>query len=249
MRLTRHKQFLYDGGIQVPLIIADFRKDKELGAGVKNTNLVSGLDLGTSSLSLANIPIPKYMEGQNIFDPSAKLRDYVISTRDRCDFTIDRIRSVRTKKFKYIRNFMTDRPYLQQTYMDFDNVPFVKVMKQLAKENKLNTIQATFASEERPSEELYNIEEDPFEINNLANDINHTSILKEYATILDQWIIDTDDKGQYPENEEGLKLMLGIWGEHAINPEYESLRKKYPNLAGSLVGLKSASFKKFKLNN
>jgi arylsulfatase A-like enzyme len=242
MRMTRNKQFLYDGGIKVPLIIADFTKtNKNLTKGKTNTDLISGLDLGTSSLKLAGIEIPDHMEGQDMF--SNKKRDYVISTRDRCDFTIDRIRSVRSKEFKYIKNFLTDRPYSQPTYMDVDGIPFIKTMHQLHKDNKLNAIQDRFMSDFRPSEELYDLKNDPFELNNLAINSAYKTVLNEYANVLTDWIKKTDDKGQYPEDEENLKLMLGIWGKHAVNPEYEPLRKKYPKLASSQFYLKSEPFK------
>ncbi|WP_420320017.1 sulfatase [Flagellimonas sp.] len=242
MRITRNKQFLYDGGLHVPLIIADFTKNEEsIPSGNINDKLVSGLDLGTSSLALADISIPAYMEGKNIFDDTEEERKYVISIRDRCDFTIDRIRSVRSKDFKYIRNFLTDRPYTQPTYMDVDSVEFVQVMRKLHADKKLDSIQERFMSNERPAEELYDLRNDPFELNNLANDPDYSTTLKEYANVLDEWIKETDDKGQYPENEEGLKLMLGIWGEHCVNPEYDPLREKYPDLEGSLWNLKSAS--------
>ena len=243
MRMTRNKQFLYDGGLHVPLIIADFTKsNKNIPAGTINNDLINGLDLGTSSLSLAGIQIPKNMEGKNMFSDSAK-REYVISTRDRCDFTIDRIRSVRSKEFKYIRNFMTDRPYTQPTYMDVDGIAFVEVMHELHDSNKLNPVQDKFLSDNRPSEELYDLKEDPFELNNLALNPEYKQTLNKYASILEKWIKETDDKGQYPESEEGLKLMLGIWGKHAVNPEYDPIKKKYPNLAGSLFYLKSESSK------
>ncbi|SNY94854.1 sulfatase [Flagellimonas pacifica] len=241
MRITRNKQFLYDGGLHVPLIIADFTKNfKKLPEGVTNNELISGLDLGTSSLALANIDIPSYMEGKNIFSDSFQ-REYVISTRDRCDFTIDRIRSVRSKKFKYIRNFKTDRPYTQPTYMDFDGIEFVKVMHQLHDEKKLDSVQEVFMSDKRPAEELYDLEKDPFELHNLANIPEYVNIREKYAGILKDWISETDDKGQFPEDEENLKLMLGIWGKYAANPEYDVLRNKYPDLPGSLVHLKTAS--------
>ena len=243
MRMTRNKQFLYDGGIQVPLIIADFTKQNDaLPAGTISEDLIAGLDLGTSSLALAGIERPAYMEGRNMFDEKEK-RKYVISTRDRCDFTIDRIRSVRSKEFKYIRNFMTDRPYTQPTYMDVDGIEFVEVMHQLHEEGKLNDIQDRFMSNERPLEELYDLKNDPFELNNLATNPDYEAVLKKYAVVLKKWIADTGDKGQYPEDEENLKLMLGIWGKHAVNPEYETLRKKYPELASSLFYLKSERFK------
>ena len=242
MRMTRNKQFLYDGGLHVPLIIADFRPQASLDAGSTDDALVSGLDLGTSALGLAGIPIPDYMEGTDIFAENIDGRDYVISTRDRCDFTIDRIRSVRSKRFKYIRNFLTDRPYAQPTYMDVDGVEFVRVMRQLYAENKLDAAQSRFFSSERPAEELYDLEIDPYELNNLVGDPDYEAVRAEYAAILNNWISETGDRGQYTEDVEGLKLMLGIWGEHAVNPEYESLRREYPGLAGSQFGLKSAGW-------
>lgn len=239
MRMTRNKQFLYDGGIEVPLIIADFTKNnKKLKAGTVNNDLISGLDLGTSSLALAGIPIPQYMEGEDMFSDSYE-REYVISTRDRCDFTIDRIRSVRSTEFKYIRNFMTDRPYTQPTYMDVDGIEFVQVMHQLHEDHKLDPAQDRFMSDDRPAEELYNLKEDPYELNNLAGNPQYKEVLTEYAGVLTDWIAETGDMGQYPEEEEGLKLMLGIWGEHAVNPEYDPIRTKYPDLEGSLFYLKS----------
>lgn len=243
MRITRNKQFLYDGGLHVPLIMADFRSDSK-AKGTVNEDLVNGIDIGTTSLGLAGIEIPAYMEGIDVFDSATPPREFVISTRDRCDFTIDRIRSVRSKEFKYIRNFMTDRPYAQPTYMDVDGVEFVKVMKQLNSEGKLNVAQQRFFSELRPAEELYDLKSDPFELNNLVTDPDFTTILEEYRDILQNWMESTDDQGQYSENEEGLKLMLGIWGDHAVNPEYEVLREKYPELAGSQFPLKNSGWQK-----
>ena len=243
-RITRHKQFLYEGGIQVPLIVADFRITKVIKPGAQNEDLVSGIDIGTSSLGLAGIPIPSYMEGEDIFSESYKPREYVISTRDRCDFTIDRIRSVRSKAYKYIRNYKTDRKYTQPTYMDVDHVEFVSVMKKLYTENKLNAAQSRFMSEERPEEELYDLTEDPFEISNLAKDPKYTAVLREHSKFLENWIIETNDQGQYPEKGGGLKLMLGIWGKNAMNSEYEPLREKYPELEGSLSDFKNSSWEK-----
>ena len=242
MRMTRNKQFLYDGGLHVPLIIADFRDNGSLDPGTADDALISGLDLGTSSLALAGIPIPDYMEGIDIFAEDFEGREYVISTRDRCDFTIDRIRSVRSERFKYIRNFLTDRSYAQPTYMDVDGVEFVRVMRQLYAENRLNAAQSRFFLDERLAEELYDLENDPYELNNLVGDSDYEEVREAYAAILDHWIDETDDRGQYPENVEGLKLMLGIWGEHAVNPEYEPLRREFPGLAGSQFGLKSAGW-------
>ena len=183
------------------------------------------------------------MEGRNVLDGSKDPREYVISSRDRCDFTIDRIRSVRSKEYKYIRNYLTDRPYTQTTYMDFDKVEFITVMHQLHREGKLDSIQNRFFLDSRPSEELYNLKNDPFELNNLALNSNFEDIRLEHANALNEWVSETGDQGQYPENEEGLKLMLGIWGKTATNPEYDPLRVKYEGLEGSLLPFKNQSFK------
>lgn len=239
MRLTRHKQFLYDGGLRVPLIISDFTKTLP---GSRDDQLVSGLDLGPTALGLANISIPSYVEGRDIFDEQSNERAYIVATRDRCDFTIDRIRAIRSKRFKYIRNYLTDRPYLQPTYMDVNEVPFVITMKQLYQEGKLDSVQSRFLSGERPYEELYEITTDSFEVNNLIGNPAYEAIRKEFAEVLDTWESSTDDQGQYPESEEGLKYMLGIWGDHAVNPEYIILREKYPELSGSLLSAKNQSF-------
>lgn len=239
MRLTRHKQFLYEGGIRVPLIITDFRKITRSGGEVSE-ELISGLDIGPSSMYLAGIEIPEYMEGQNFL--AGNSRNFVISTRDRCDFTIDRIRSVRSQRYKYIRNFNTDRPAAQKTYMDVDSVAFVLEMHRLMEEGKLNDVQSQFFNSNRVVEELYDLETDPFEINNLAGDIRHSGVLHRHAKILEDWIKSTDDQGQYAENVEGLKVMLGIWGDHASNIEYESLRQHFPDLSGSLFYLKSSKY-------
>ena len=219
MKLARHKQFCYEGGIHVPFIAA--------GPGVPQDqvrdDLVSGIDISAATLALAGIPAPAHMHGKDLFDASFH-RDYVIAARDRCDFTLDRIRAVVTKRYKYIRNFMTDRPYLQPQYRDeWDSI---KLLKQLYKESKLNVVQARFVSNERPAEELYDLETDPHETVNLVHSWKreHAEALAELRTILYKWIIDTDDKGRYPESDEALKAVIDRWGDKAVAPEYNRVR-------------------------
>ncbi|MDX2414282.1 MAG: sulfatase, partial [Bacteroidales bacterium] len=88
MRLWRHKQFLYDSGTRVPFILSFFGENGKLKQGTENTDIISGLDIGTTSLGLAGISPPEYTEGIDIFSNNSEKRDYVISVRDRCDYTI-----------------------------------------------------------------------------------------------------------------------------------------------------------------
>jgi arylsulfatase A-like enzyme len=227
MRLWRHKQFCYNSSLHVPFIMSWAGHPERLGgAGTVRKDLVSGLDTAATSLALAGIPIPKYMESRELFARDFQPREFVISARDRCDYTIDRIRSVRTKRFRYIRNFFPDRPYMQPNYRDVWDI--TKLMRKLHAEGKLNAIQDRFWSDERPSEELYDLENDPHEIRNLAFDLEYHAILKKHRKILTQWICATDDKGQYPEDSSNLKYMLDTWkkrGVEPVNPEYDHLKK------------------------
>jgi arylsulfatase A-like enzyme len=219
MRLPRHKQFLYEGGIRVPLVIAG----PGVPAGAVREDLVSGIDLGATALKMAGINLPPTMQGRDIFAEGFH-RDFVVSARDRCDYTIDRIRAVTTDRYKLLRNFMTDRPYLQPQYRDERDT--MKVLKQLYQEGELNEVQARFVSEERPAEEFYDLEADPHEIDNLVHspDPEHQRALGELRTLLDRWIVETDDQGRYPESPEALKAVIQRWGDKAVNKEYDAVR-------------------------
>ena len=226
MRLWRHKQFCYDTGLHVPLIMSWAGNPERLGgAGTVRRDLVSGLDLAATSLALAGLAVPDCMESRDLFALGFQPRDHVISARDRCDYTIDRIRSVRTGRFRYIRNFFHDRPYMQPNYRDEWEI--TQLMRRLHAEGKLNDVQDRFWSKERPAEELYDIENDPHEIHNLAFDPRHRSVLMKHRTILSQWIDETDDQGRYPEDSANLKYMLDVWrgrGVEPVNPEYDHLK-------------------------
>jgi len=223
MRLWRHKQFLYDAGTQVPFILAYYGEDGVIQKGSINDDLISGLDIGTTSLGLANIEIPSYTEGVDFLDAIYEPRELVISTRDRCDFTVDRIRSVRTKEFRYIKNYFPERPYMQANYRDEWEI--TQRMRQLAKEDKLADIPAAFWAEERPEEELYHVSSDPHMINNLAGDSAHDAQLIQMRALLEAWEQETNDKGQYTEGVDGLRFMYNRWVDQCVNPEYEQFKK------------------------
>ncbi len=226
MRLWRHKQFCYDSSLQVPFIVnwAGY-PDRIGGSGTVRNDLVNGLDMAASTLALAGIPIPAYMESRNLFATDFIPRDAVISVRDRCDYTIDRIRTVRTDRYRYIRNFFPDRSYMQPNYRDEWEI--TQWMRSQHEDGKLDAVQDRFWSDARPSEELYDLENDPHEIHNLAFNTAHRDTLLAHRKILTEWIAETGDQGQYPEDSANLKYMLDVWRERGIepvNPEYDHLR-------------------------
>jgi arylsulfatase A-like enzyme len=231
MRGLRHKQFLYEGGLKVPFILAAYGEHLGIPKGEIRSELVNLLDISATTLALAGVNLPSYLDGKNLLAKDYLTHEYIVSARDRCDFTIDRIRSVRTEHFKYIRNFLTDRAALQPNYRD--EWESTRYFRNMYLQGNLNSVQSMHISADRPVEELYNLKTDPHEIYNLADSINYQSELVRHRTILDKWIEDTDDQGQYPEGDEGLKFMLGIWGDQAVNPEYQRIRQDHPGLAGS----------------
>ena len=107
-----------------------------------------------------------------------------------------------------------------------DDWDITKLMRKLHGDGNLDTIQDRFWSGKRPAEELYNTQNDSHEINNLANDPKFVHELKRHRDILEKWIQETDDKGQYPEDEANMKYMYDWWGDKCVNPEYNRFRKK-----------------------
>ncbi|MHC5055042.1 MAG: sulfatase family protein [Planctomycetota bacterium] len=229
----RHKQFCYEGGIRVPLIVRWPENFPVTRPGLVRDDLLSGADIAATTLGLAGVPVPEYMEGRDVFAPGHERRDHVLSARDRCDFTIDRIRAVVTERCKYIRNFMPERPWLQPQYRD--GKPVMKVWKQLHREGKLTSTAAAFLAETRPPEELYDLRDDPHEVRDLAGDPAHAAELARHRRMLERWIADTDDKGRYPEGPEALLQVLARWGDRCVNPEYDAVRERYAELLPSIT--------------
>lgn len=194
---ARGKQFLYDEGLHVPLVISG----PGIEAGSVREDLVEHIDITALSLGAAGIPVPKWMQARDILASDYEPREAVFAARDRCDETVEHLRSVRTKQFKYIRNFLPERPYLQpNAYKDAKNI--VIAMREWHAAGKLNEAQSLIMRETRPPEELYDVVADPEEIHNLADDPEYADQLAEMRGLLDDWIVETDDQGRNPESEE-----------------------------------------------
>jgi uncharacterized sulfatase len=191
---VRGKQWLYDSGTRVPLIV---RKPDGAGAGTVSEELVSLLDLAPTMMQWAGIAPPSRLHGRPLDSPTP--REHIVCARDRCDETVDRIRSVRTKQFKYIRNLYPERPYLQFNAYKKKQYPAVSVLELWQREGKLTEAQRPFTAATRPEEELYDLAADPHEVKNIARDPAHEETLKELRARLDEWIQESGDLGGVPE--------------------------------------------------
>jgi uncharacterized sulfatase len=203
---VRAKQFLYDGGIRTPLIL---RWPGKIAPGTVVEELVSNVDFAPTVLQMININPPQYMQGQNFWGPEVLKREYIFAMRDRRDETVDRIRCVRNKQFKYIRNYYPERPFTQFNAYKKHQYPVLTLMQVLYKQDKLTPEQTRFMGSDRPGEEFYDLRVDPFELNNLAYDNDYKDIIEEMRVVLDKWLMETD-KGTYPEDEEEVNYWISF---------------------------------------
>jgi len=195
--LPRGKRWPYDSGIRIPMII---RWPGHLEPGSVDERLVSTIDLGPTVLSIVGLPIPAHMQGRAFLGPqAAPPRQYVYASRDRYDEAYDRVRAVRDKRFKYIRNYHPELPRL--LWIPYRNRhPIVQEMWRLFAEGKLEGPQLVMF-QPRPVEELYDTADDPWEINNLADDPAYRDVLERMRKALDDWLAEVGDMGEIPESE------------------------------------------------
>ena len=219
-RMHRHKQFVYEGGVHMPLIVAG----PGIAGGQVREDLVSGIDLAPAVLAAFGVARPAHMEGRDFLARDHRPREFVVAARDRCDFTIERIRTVVTPNFQYLRNYLTDRPFMQPSYKD--PWPVSKRLREMMERGEMNEAQNVFFGASKPAEELYDLANDPHEIRNLAGDPRYAAELKRHRQLLADWIKSTGDRGQVQEDDAGLIQVLYEWGDKAVNPEYAPLRSQ-----------------------
>jgi len=203
------KQWLYEGGIRVPMIV---RWPGQIQPGTVVDDLVSSIDFAPTFLQAAGVLVPKHLQGRN-FLGAEKKHDCIFAARDRCDGTVDRIRCVRSKRYKYIRNYYPDRPYTQFNAYKKLQYPALTVLQVLHKEGKLTPAQARFMAATRPREELYDLQSDPHELHNLADNRKFRSVLREHSRKLDAWIKSTGDQGEVPEDPKAIAAAQNAMAE------------------------------------
>ena len=223
----RHKQFCYEGGMHVPLIIKG--NHPAISPGRVVNDLVTLLDVGATTLALAGAEMPDHLDGKNLFGHDYTPADFVIGARDRCDYTIDRIRTVRSDRYRYIRNYYLDRPLMQPGYRD-DRPPSMD-MRRMFEAGELTEYQAEHWVGLRPREELYDMDTDPHQINNLASLPEFQAELLRHREVLENWINDSDDQGQYTESDAQLRATYELWKDRDIfktadvHPEYSKFHE------------------------
>ena len=202
--LPRSKRFLYETGTQAPLVIRIPKKYEYLYPNQKNgtkvDRLVNFVDFVPTLLSIAGVPVPDYMQG-NAFLGAQKTKDpeYTFMARQRMDERVDNVRAVRDNQYRYIRNYMPFRITMQHVKFLF-LAQSAQAWEDAFYAGETNEVQSRFFME-KPVEELYDTENDPWEVNNLAKDPKYAGVLKRMRKALDDWRLDIYDTGVIPETE------------------------------------------------
>ncbi|WP_420146834.1 sulfatase-like hydrolase/transferase [Spirosoma sp.] len=199
--LGRSKRFMYESGLHVPLVVHLPKKYAHLAkakAGSQTDQLVTFLDFAPTILSLVGIQVPDYMQGQAFLGTQQKPeRQYAYGFRGRMDEAIDLSRSVRDKKYRYIRNYLPHKIYGQ--HLDYLwKAPSIRSWEAEYKAGRLNEIQSRFW-QPKPTEELYDVAADPDNIHNLATDPRYAKELLRLRQANEQWLRQSTDVGFIPE--------------------------------------------------
>lgn len=235
--MVRGKQWPYDSGLHIPLIIhwpEGIPAPESYRAGSVSDQLVSAIDVTATTLAFAGLAKPEAMQGRVFMGPQRETpREYLFAGRDRGDETVDRIRTVRSQRYRFLRNYYPERPFLQTNRYKETQYPTIWVLRKLHQEGKLTPVQARLMAPTRPREELYDLEKDPYEIHNLAESPAHSAVLQRLRGELDAWIERTDDQGRFPEdprvieyydrlarerNDERIEALRRQWGVAENSP-------------------------------
>lgn len=228
--LPRHKRWLYDSGLQVPLIVKAPKKYQHLlpiSAGSKTDELVSFIDLPPTLLQLAHLPIPDYMQGRAFLGENlSPQRTYTYAGRDRMDERYDMQRAVRSKRYKYIRYYEPYKPFCQ--YMNTpEKGAIMQAIRQAAAANSLPEAGTHIVASSKPAEELFDLQTDPWELNNLAEDPKYATQLEEMRKAHADWSDETKDTGLIPET------ILRQWEKEYGKSIYAIMREE--NIPVSLI--------------
>jgi uncharacterized sulfatase len=206
--MTRGKTMLYDSGIQIPLIVRwpeGIDPPAQYQAGGTFEELVSGIDLTATTLAFAGIEKPAKMQGRVFMGAGAESpRKHIYAAADRVGEFHHKIRCVRSKRYKYIRNYNQTPINEQASAYRKAMHPIHHLLNKLGREKRLTPAQQALI-EPLAKEELYDLEADPFEVNNLAASGERQDVLAEMRRAMDTWISEIDDQGLKPDSPELVK--------------------------------------------
>ena len=208
--LPRGKRSIHDSGTRVPLIVSHPGQD-----GATSERVVSFVDFAPTTLSLAGIEPPDWMQGL-AFDGQYEdePRTYAYIHADRMDSVRDHTRSITNGRYRYIRNFMPERPRLYFVAYS-DNIAMMADIRKLAESGEGTPEQGQITNPTKPSEEPSDSAADPHEVHNRIEDPALADVRDRMRAALATWQEDTGDLGGIDEAE---LVKTRIWPPEGVQP-------------------------------
>lgn len=231
--IGRSKRYLYETGTHVPLIIRIPEKYKELypasAPGHKVERLVSFVDLAPTLLSLIEEEAPVYMQGSAFLGKyTGEEPEYIYMFRDRMDERYDLSRSIVDRRYRYTRYYNSNRIWMQQLEYLW-RAPSMQSWEREYLAGNCNEVQARFFKS-KPVEELFDTENDPWEVNNLAADPAYADKLQSMRRACLEKAVSIKDAGFIPETERNIRA-----GDISIYDYMRSPELPYNEILGAAV--------------
>lgn len=240
--LLRQKRAVGNSGLHVPLLI---RYPNGFRAGETDDRMVSLMDLGPTVMSVLGIKPPDYFDGKAFAGKYEEApRKYIFGSADRFDESTDMQRSVLDGRYVYIKNFMPELPLIYRNKYR-EQIPMNAQLIELNRQKKLKGSASYIFMKTKPIEELYDLQNDPFEVDNLAEDPTQSKRINTYRKALKNWQLEIDDKGFIPEHN----LIEMFWPKMTQpiteNVSIETLKKGMVQLTcateGASIGYQTGS--------
>ena len=220
----RYKRWLYKSGLHVPMIVRVPEKYRHLikeKPGTQSDRMISFIDLAPTVLNLADVDVPGHMQGKAFLGENLKKeREFMYASRSRADDVYDISRAILSDDFIYIRHYMPHRPYIPDALIFSERKESLKELHRLRKAGELTGYARKFF-QPRPVEELYNLEEDPHELNNIAASPEYSDQLEKMRKKLKSKILSTRDVGFLNEAEMMGRALGSTPYEYAQSSEYK----------------------------
>lgn len=201
--IPRAKMSSMGTGFQVPFFVYLPPKFQHLSPwpmGEAIDELVSSSeDVAPTVLSLAGVAIPKHMTGRPLLGPARRVpRRFIWAARNRIDESPDLSRAVIDGHYFYCRVFMPQLPQVKYAkYMDVGDI--MRTIRADYNAGRLNEVQAALVKPKQPVEYLFDLQNDPWQIQNLVEDPGHKPDLERLRGALQSHLREIRDVHFLPE--------------------------------------------------